>query len=176
MKTGRQTQPRPQRGRQGVRGEKQAESGEWKTCSWGVDGRAVLSVNRQRGERPGERTVELEEEGGGGVRRMKVMGEELKPPIPSGGDPSGPSVRVSLPLTSSPSLSAPDLPTSQRGSQQNTLQRGGRKQRVTRKAFLSCSCTTLPLENFLIDQMIKGCLTEQRVGLPLTLCVRHILG
>lgn len=47
----------------------------------------------------------------------------LKPPIPNGGDPSGPSACVSLPLTGSPSLSAPDLPTSPRGSQQTPRQR-----------------------------------------------------
>lgn len=54
----------------------------------------------------------------------------LKPHIPNRGDPSGPSACVSLPLTSGPSLSAPDLSTFVRGSQQHASRRRGREQRV----------------------------------------------
>lgn len=50
------------------------------------------------------------------------------PHIPRRGDPGGLSACVSLPLTSSPSLSAPDLTTSPRGSQQHDPQWEGTRQ------------------------------------------------
>lgn len=57
----------------------------------------------------------------------------LKSHIPNRGDPSAPSACVSLPLTSSPSLSAPDLMTSPRGSQTAHPRRVGREQRRDRR-------------------------------------------
>lgn len=56
----------------------------------------------------------------------------LKPHNPNRGDPSGPSACVSLPLTSGPFLSTPDLSTSLRGSLGAGITVRGREQRMRR--------------------------------------------